>query len=251
MDDHAIDSERLRRAVADVDEQHQEAMRSLRADLDEVTDLRKSDDPAAGASRRQFLRRMGVGGAVAAVGATGISLAALLPASAQSTATSEVITDGDQPIIAFAQTAELALVALYQKAIDTKKFDSILNETARTFSLHHNDHASTLGTLLDTAAPNRGNQAIIDQFGPQITNAADQNALAQVLFQLEQAAAATYESALGKLERTFSAGPVSTILPIEGQQAVVWGQVLNLPMDQWLPAFQNDADALDLSKYPS
>jgi hypothetical protein len=251
MEDDAIDTERLRRAVADVDEQHHEAMRGLRADLDEVTDLAHAGDPSAGSSRRQFLRRMGVGGAAVAVGATGISLAALLPASAQSTATSEVITDADTPIIAFAQTAELALVLLYQKAIETKKLSAILTETSRTFSLHHNDHAGVLGTLLDTEAPNKGNQALIDQYGPQITNATDQNAIVQVLFQLEQAAAATYESALGKLERTFSAGPVSTILPIEGQQAVVWGQVLDLPIDQWLPAFQNDADALDVSKYPS
>jgi hypothetical protein len=246
MDDHAIDTERLRRAVADVDEQHDGAMRAIRADLDAVT-----DPEHAGSSRRQFLRRVGVGGAAVAVGATGISLAALLPASAQSTATSEVITDADTPIIAFSQTVELALVLLYQKAIDTKKLNAIVTETARTFSLHHNDHATALATLLDTDAPNKGNQALIDQYGPQITNATDQNGIVQVLYQLEQSMAATYQSQLGKLERAFSAGPVSTIQPIEGQQAVVWGQVLDLPTDQWLPAFQNDSGAFDESKYPS
>jgi ferritin-like protein len=248
MDDNAIDAERIRRAAADVDEQHHEAMRTLHDDLGE---LHFGTDPVAVASRRQFLKRASVGGAVLAAGAGSISLAALLPAAAQSGTTTDTITEGDTPIVVFAQTAELALVSLYQAAIQTDKLSTLLTEVARTFGLHHGQHATTLGTLADKAATNKANQALLDQYQPQITSATSETAVVQVLYQLEQAAAATYEAALGKLETTFTAGPVSTILPIEGQHAVVWGQALNLPIDQWLPAFQSESDALDAQKYAS
>jgi hypothetical protein len=252
MDDNAIDAERLRRATADVDEQHHAAMRSIEdgaAGRPDVTDETGADADDL-ADRRQFLRRVGVGGAAVAVGAGGISLAALLPAGAQSTATA-TITDGDTPIIVFAQSAELALASLYLTAIATNKLSAALSETARTFGLHHGEHATALATLADKAATNKANPTLVAQFEPQIKDATSEDALVRVLFDLEQAAAATYESALGKLETTFTAGPVSTILPIEGQQAVVWGQVLELPIDQWLPPFQSESDALDAAKYPS
>jgi len=248
MDHDAIDPEQLRRLAADVDEQHNEAMRTIHDDLGEAHF--GNGDPAAAASRRQFLKRASIGGAAVAVGAGTISLAALLPnAAAQST--DAALTDGDSAIVVFAQTAELALVSLYDTAIATTKLTTSVAEVARTFGLHHGDHATALGTLADKAATNKANQALVDQFAPFITNAGNQKAIIQVLFQLEQAAAATYQSALGKLEAAATAGPVATIMPVEGQHAVVWGQTLELPIDQWLPPFQKDTDALDAQKYAS
>ena len=68
--------------------------------------------------------------------------------------------------------------------------------------------------------------------------AADANAVLQVLFGVEEGAAATYLQALGQLESRDVAGPAGTILPVEGQHATAIGSLLGLPVDEWMPPFQ-------------
>jgi hypothetical protein len=71
----------------------------------------------------------------------------------------------------------------------------------------------------------------------------------QVAFNIETGAASTYQLAMGELTNWQSATAVATIQPIEAQHAVVWGQALGKPVDQWMPAFETDANALSPTTY--
>ncbi|MBI2703698.1 MAG: ferritin-like domain-containing protein [Actinobacteria bacterium] len=247
MDQPGIDHRALHRVTAEVDRQHREAMHTIERQMDET--IPGEPGPRGGHSRRQFLRRAGIGSATLAIGATTVSIAALMPQATGQTAGTAELTPGDSSIIGFAQGLELAAVDAYRAAVATNRLPVAINETARTFGLHHEDHAKALGTLAGKAAPNTANPQLVQLFAPQIESASSETAIMQVLYNLEQAAAATYELALGELEMVETAKPVSTILPVEGQHAVVWGQQLELPVDQWLPNFQSKSDALDPARF--
>lgn len=245
VDHDGIDHQALRRMTEEVDRAHLESMRTLHDDLGELH--LGADETRSGASRRDFLVRAGAGGAAAVFGAGTLSLAALAPAAVA--ATEPELTAGDKAILEFAQGLELAAVLAYEAAIATNRLDAVVTETARTFAQHHSDHAAEIGTLAGKSAPNAANKQLLQLFEPDIAAAADQDAVLRTLFKLEQGAAATYQLALGTIEQPATAAPVSTILPVEGQHAVVWGQVLELPTSDWMPDFQNNADALDPARY--
>jgi hypothetical protein len=82
------------------------------------------------------------------------------------------------------------------------------------------------------------NQALVDALAPQITDARTDDAIIEILRQIEAGAAATYLFALGVLETAAVAGAASTILPVEAQHEVVWSQYLGLPVATYVPAFQ-------------
>ncbi len=246
MDQQGIDHRELRQMTDQVDHLHHETMRTIHDELFEAH-LGAGNARRAG-DRRQFLKAVGAGGAVAAFASTTVSLASLTPAAfAESTTAS--LTSGDLAIIQFAQGLELAAVAVYRAAVDAGRLDTMAGEVARTFELHHADHATALGTLAGKAAPNVANSQLVQLFEPRITRSTDAKEVMRVLYDLEEGAAATYELALGAIEQGTTAAPVATILPVEGQHAVVWGQALDLRREQWLPARQSTDGALDPSQY--
>jgi hypothetical protein len=242
---------RIRRLVAEVDEQHREAMRTIEDDLGEVHFGTRT--PEVEASRRRFVRNLGIGGAVA-VGAAAVPTAVLASAaSAQSSSSSTkvVLPANDLAIVEFAVGLELAAEDAYNVAIGTKLFDSEQDELARTFGRHHHDHAVALATLAGRDADTVGvaNPKIVDSLTPQLQGAGTADGMLQVLFDVEQGAAATYLQALGDLESRDASGPAGSILPIESQHATAIGSALELPVDQWMPAFQTTAGAFDPNRY--
>lgn len=246
MDQPGTDHRAHRERVQQIDEQHHEAMRTIHEELAE-RHLGTADDELT-SSRRRFLTRASIGGAAVVIGGTSFSLATMMPTSMAQTTTTEP-SDGDLAIVQFAQTLELAAVQAYEAAVATNRLDTVMAETARTFGLHHHDHADALGTIAGKKAPNAANQQIVQLFAPGIKSATDQNAVLQQLYQLEEGAAATYALALGLIESADTAGTASTILPVEGQHAVAWAQVLKLPVEEWMPPFQTKSDALDPQRY--
>ena len=84
---------------------------------------------------------------------------------------------------------------------------------------------------------------------PQLRAPARPTPCCQVLFDIEQGAAATYLQALGNLTSSDRSGPAGSILPIESQHAVAIGSMLELPIDQWMPAFQTTSGAFDPARY--
>ncbi len=158
---------------------------------------------------------------------------------------------GDLAIVEFAVGLELAAEAAYGVAVGTKLFDSAQDELARTFERHHHEHAVALATLAGRDAETVGstNAKIVDALSPRLQGAGTADGLLQVLFDVEQGAAATYLEALGNLTSRDASGPAGTILPIESQHATTIGSMLDLPIEQWMPAFQTTAGAFDPNRY--
>lgn len=252
---------RIRRLVDEVDEQHREGMRTIHDDLARV----HLDTADAGlvASRRGFVRNLGLGTvAFGAVAVSGVALAQGASAAESGGgggggggASSEApeLPEADRQLVLFAQGLELAAAQAYVVAVETRLLDPQNTEYARTFERHHRDHAQALGALAgeEDQSGIQPNAAVLTALGPQIQGAADERALFEVLHGVEEGAAATYLRALGTLESWFVAGPVATILPIESQHAVVWGQLAELPEATWMPAFGTTEAAFDPADFPA
>jgi rubrerythrin len=259
-----VDANELRRLAAEVDEEHREAMRTATDDLGEL--FLGDAARATARNRRAFLRGAGLGGATLTVGALSIALPQLVEnAAAQtSSSTSAAATTvpattttlppkkpqtDDIAILAFAQSVELAAVAVYGLAAP-KITDSAVAAVAAAFAQHHLEHAGALNGLVSKSAPGQANAALVAKFTKLVAAASSSDAVLKVAFDLENAAAATYEAALGKLIGTDGAALAASILPIESRHAVVLGQVLNLNLADYVPSVQDDGDALSSSSYP-
>ncbi len=239
----------LRQLTEYADQQHQDAMATLQ---DELGDAHVSQrDPDQVANRRNFVRNLGLGGAAVAFGTMLVPVAGLMPrAMAQATKDGADIPGADLQLVLFAQGLELAARGAYEAMIATGKMQGQPQESARLFARHHGDHATALAALTPkaqiVAAPNA---KLLDLFSNRINKATTLTALMQIAFDLETGTAATYQLAMGALSNWQSATAVSTIEPIEAQHAVVWGQALELPIDQWMPAFQTEAKAFSPTTY--
>lgn len=244
-------SMRIRRLVEEVDDQHRESMRTIDEDL---RSLHLADgDAALVASRRGFVRNLGVGAvAFGAVAISGVALAQNVAAQAAAPAEAPDLAETDLTLVKFAQGLELAAAAAYGVAVDTKLLDSSAGETARLFGRHHTDHAAALAGLIpkdqQITSPNA---AVVAAIVPQLDAASDQNAVLSVMYDVEEGAAATYLRALGVVDSWLVAGPAATILPIESQHAVVLGQLTGKPESEWMPAFGTTDAAFDPAAYPA
>jgi Ferritin-like domain len=225
---------RIRRLVEHADEQHHEAMRTIAA------------------SRRRFVRNLGIGGA-AALGATTVPIAVLgTSASAQTSGSTDVeLPPNDAVIVDFAVGIELAVAEVYTAALDTGVLEPELAEMIRSFGNHHHEHALSLATLAGRDEETIGlpNVAFLDEFSPRVAAAPTADDLMTVLFEVEQGMAATYAEELGVFESAFAAGPAGAILPVESQHATAIGSTLGLPATDWMPPFQTTEGAFDPATY--
>lgn len=243
-------SMRIRRLVDEVDEQHREGMRTIAEDLAAVH-LDRSD-PDVVASRRNFVRNLGVG--AVAFGAVAVSGVALAGAAAAQTAAGEApeLGQADLQLVIFAQGLELAAAAAYGVAIDTKTLSSPAAETCRLFARHHREHAAALAGLTPKdQVVTTPNAAVVNAIAPQLQAARDQDAVLSIMYGVEEGAAATYLRAVGTVDSFLVAGPAATILPVESQHAVVLGQLTDQPISSWMPAFGTTTAAFDPARYPA
>lgn len=179
------------------------------------------------------------------------------------TAEPVAMTAEDLQVVQFAESVERAAVAAYQLALDGGRLtDPAVIESARTFQRHHTDHAEALYCIAGNAPATDGEEAdadqrmapnatLVDAVAPQVQAAATQDAVLEVLYGLEEGAAATYQFALGVLETRDVAAAAALIQPVEGQHAVVWGEALGKPIEEWMPSFQTADGALDPAEYAS
>jgi hypothetical protein len=229
-----ISTKRLRSLAVGVDEQHREAMVDFRDRMGEI-------HRPGSRSRRRFLAEVGVGSATIALGSTLVPAFRLLPAGAQEEETS------DEDLAVFAASVELAAVAAYQAALDTDLLSAPVASVAQLFQTHHEEHAQAFESLGGSTP--EANQGVLDVFGPQIEEASDEAGVLTVALAIEEGAAATYEFALGVLGPE-AAAATSTILPVEGQHAVVLGAALELQPADYLPGLQTQSGALDPAAFP-
>jgi hypothetical protein len=242
---------RIRRLVEEVDEQHREAMRTIVDDLGEVHFGTAHRD-----SRRRFMRNLGLGGAVA-VGTAVVPMTAMAGAvgalgGQEAGGDAPELPAGDLAVVEFAQGVEFAAVAAYEVAVNRQLLSADETELARTFGRHHGQHGAALGTLAgqsEDELDRSPNQALVDAVAPQLQAAATAADLLQVLYTVEEGAAATYQTALGELESPEAAGPAASIAPVEAQHAAALGAVLGLPIGEWMPAFQPTTGAFDPAEF--
>jgi hypothetical protein len=231
------------RLVEEVDEHHGDAMRAVE----------DTPSPTAHASRRRFVRNLGVGGAVA-LGAASVPTALLAPSAFAQTTSGAGDVDvpaDDLVILQYMVGLELAAEAAYQAALEADVFESADDQMARTFAQHHHDHALALAELTGQSEEDLGapNAALTDAVTPPIAGASDASGLWQVLFEIEQSMAATYAEALAALQSQAAVAPNASILPVESQHATAIGSRLQLPVEEWMPPFQTTDGAYDPATY--
>jgi hypothetical protein len=222
---------------------------SPRPPVDQVAD--GTEPVPASASRRRFMRNVGMGAAaLGAAAVTGTALAEV--ASAQSsTATAPELGAADVSLLQFLQSLSLAAEDGVKAAAEKTYLETELREEIRLFSRHHRDQAAAIGALLsETDAITTPNAKLLGEITSNSDRAADQNALVAVLLTLEEDLAATMLEAVGSAESFVVSGAVATIQPIVAQQAAALGSANDAPIDQWLPAFGTTTGAFAQSAYP-
>lgn len=235
-----ISERELRRMVADVDDQHREAM-------DTFVEDNRALIFESGPSRRRFLAGLGLGSAALVVGSAVVPMGRLVPAAWSQTA------PGDGDIATFAASVEYAAVAAYKAAAESGKVKTkAILEAATKFAGHHQQHGDAFkaaGTNPDVAA----NQAVLDMVTPQLTAAKTENEVVALAYGLENAAAATYIFALGVLTTEKAYNAVASVMPVEAQHAVALGFVLGKSLDDkaFMPSFETQDGALDPAEFPA
>jgi hypothetical protein len=227
--------------------------------------------------RRQLLR--GAGGMAVAAGGAAIALPALATAagaqqsptttagstassttsvarttSAAPTTTTTLPPAKPQPtdlvILSFANSIELALVAVYTQALQTGRLGADNAKFVTGFHSHHRDHAQSFAGMGGKAITNITNQSLVSTFGARIQSASSEQGVLQTLLDLETAAAASYTAALAQIIGTDPAYLVASILPTEARHAVVFGQKLGVSTSAYLPPFESTAGAFTPAAYP-
>ena len=209
-----------------------------------------SPDPVP--DRRRFVRSLALGGAAVAAGVVAGPLVMESVASAQTTTTSSIpptIPAADVRLVNYAIGLELAASQLYTDMASTGRLSGDPLNYARTWVGHHTDHATALQTVAADQATLTANAKLLGQLGPQIAAAKTAEAIYQIAFAMESSMAATHQQLMATLADWQGAATVATLEPIEAQHAVVWGQILDLPTDQWMPSFQSVSGAYALADY--
>jgi hypothetical protein len=231
----------LRAMVRAVDESHRDGMATV---ADDIAELHRGEGARLmGPTRQQLARGVGLGGTAVALGSAIIPLTALFSqAYAQS---------GDAGLAAFAESVELAAVEAYKAAASSGKVTTpAVLEAATTFAGHHTEHAAAFGAAAGSSATKKPNAKLLEAVGPQLGAAADEAAVLEIAYGLENAAAATYLFALGALTSKEALQLTASILPVESQHAVVLGSVLGKPATDFIPGFETVDLAVDPAKYP-
>ncbi|HVM07477.1 MAG TPA: ferritin-like domain-containing protein [Acidimicrobiales bacterium] len=235
-----ISARELRSLATDVDAEHRDGMVSMASDLRELHAETRMLRTAA--TRRDLFKKAGVGAGVLTIGSVVMPFSRLLPVAAQE------LTDGD--IAAFAESVELAAVEAYKAAADSGKLSAPVVEAGTMFARHHQEHAEAFGGAAGDKASGKPNPTLLQAVGGQLKGAANEKAILQIAYDLENAAASTYLFGLGALKSEAALKLAASILPVESQHAVVIGQVLGKPATDFVPAFENQDKALDPAKFP-
>lgn len=246
-----ITAKELRQMASTVDDMHRDAMQTFR---EETADLHLD---ASRSTRRNALKTAGIAG-IAGIALT--AAPAMIPVSSLlSAASAQGLTDAD--IAVFAESVELAAVAIYSDPDVGKLLTPEVAQVAQLFASHHSDHAGAFAALAGGKATGTANKSIVDLYTmtlkPKVMSMADALGLAQVV---ENQAAATYAFALTALQSADAAAGTATILPIEAMHAVVLGLALGQsPADQFpngafeaatVGAIGDPKVGIDPAKYP-
>ena len=173
------------------------------------------------------------------VGAGLIGLAgSLLPrlASRASAGTSDATTTtappqrptvDDVPLLQFAQTIELAAVALYDVALRTGGLGDDLLATVTATRADHLAYAQALSGQLGTSAPGSPAADVVEAARESFATGDDVQT-ATAAHQLEDVAVATHSELIGQLLGTDGAALIASILIVEARHSLVFGALAGI-----------------------
>ncbi|MCU1366543.1 MAG: hypothetical protein JWL72_202 [Ilumatobacteraceae bacterium] len=222
-----ITSREFQALAADVDDLHNESMKTF---AEETAELHLD---AYKASRRTFMA-----GSAGLVGAVAIGSALVLPGLSQRVAAAGL---DDKTIAGYAQSVELAAVAVYTMAAPL--LTSATLPVAQMFLAHHQAHADAFGAVAGDKAVKAPNAKLVAAVGPTLAGLKTEADALGFAFVLEGQAAYTYAAALTLLQDPAYAAATATILPIEAQHQTVLGIALGKKVTDVFPtgAFESSA----------
>lgn len=208
----------------------------------------QSTQPAAGTTRRTFLVRSAVGGALVTAGAVAAPALGLIPsAGAQDGA--RKLTDG--AFASFATPFELAAVQAYLGALSSEQLDETWTTRARQFQANHQATADLLATLVAEGDPApRADAELVEQVTTALDGAASQEAVLAVLATVEETLAATHLSAIPVLRDAITARTVAQVVATESQQAALCGIDSGASFEELTPAQATTDAAISLRDRP-
>lgn len=192
---------------------------------------------ATATTRRSFLARAALGGALVGV-ATGGPLRTMLGVAGAQEAELEAAEELDgATFAALAVPVELATVLAYQAALENDVLGETATANARRFQTHHQTVVDALVPLLgEDAVTPRPDETVMASTAESIEGNADATAIIAALAELEEVLAATHLYALGGLTDATLAKTVAQVLAVESQQAVVMGRAAGVDLVDLTPA---------------
>ncbi len=200
-----------------------------------------------GASRRSFVRSVGIGTAAAA-GAIAIPSAVFATAAGAQGSTESELSDADTAIVTALEALEAAAVQSYGTALDIPSLEPGTRQLLSTYRRHHEAHLLALAGArgaTGTESPTPADTAVSAQVDGEVAAArndvdveAQEKALYQAFYTLESNLAATFLVAVGLIEAITVTAVVIGIGPVNGQQAFYFGRGLGLPDEEVLPVTQ-------------
>lgn len=177
-------------------------------------------------TRRTFLVRAALGGALVGIGTAVGPLTGLLPVAGAQEADDALTSpsDLDEPMFAAgASSLELGAVAAYQAAASGSLFDEVWLGRLTFIQHHHQTVADALAAAKPDGATIEPDATILAGTVAAVSGAADRATALGALAELESVLAATHLYAIGGLEDEVLAKTLAQALAIESQQAVVLG----------------------------
>ena len=144
----------------------------------------------------------------------------------------------DSRLLAFAQSAELAVHDLYEKAIESGRFTGDELTTLEQFAAHHLAYAQSINGLIGKDATNTRNEGVYSAYAGQMSTGA---AAYRTLQTLENTLVATHTDILSNLENHDAATLVASIITVEARHAAVFGVLPTLNLSS---ALDNTASSI-------
>ena len=195
-----------------------------------------TETPANATSRRSFLVRAALGGALVTVGTAAGPLSSVLPAAAAPEQLESAESLDNATFAALAVPMEMAAVQAYQAALASGVLDDTWSSQGLTFQDHHQTVVDTYTPLLDqdTSAP-EPDPTIVSSTVDAIRSATTQDAILTALADMEDVLAATGLYAIGGLVDNTTAKTVAQVMAVESQQAVVLGVAIGTDVAKLTP----------------
>lgn len=253
-----LSKDHLRREVAGTENEHRRSMARMREVVSRLFDRDrrapaavKSDLALGGLDRRRFLQIGGLAIATSAV----IAACSGDDDSGSSTGSTDATNGGtgdmDVVILRTATSLEALAVTVYQTAIDSGLVTTAaIADTAQYFQRQHEEHQELFAGATEEAGGEPftdPNPAVLEQLQPTIDALSDELGVVQLAYNLEVAAAETYQSSVGTFTEPTLNQAAMSVGGTEARHAAVLGGVLTqLGTPTTIPpaAFQVTADAV-------